>query len=119
MYSLEYNIAMEIDVYETASGKRPLDGWLNKLDKTISGKILVRINRLRLGNFGDCKPISEGVSELRLCFGAGYRIYYSKIKNTLVLLLCGGDKGSQKKDIQKAKGYLEDYKNWEKKYGTK
>lgn len=110
---------MEIIVYETASGKRPLDIWLDKLDKTINGKILIRISRLKLGNFGDCKPISEGINELRLHFGAGYRIYFSKIKNTLVLLLCGGDKKSQKKDIQKAKEYLENYKSWEKKNGKK
>lgn len=110
---------MEIIVYETAKGKIPFEKWLKSLDGSIRIKIRMRLDRLILGNFGDCKSIGEGVYELRVNFGAGYRIYYAKIKNTLVLLLCGGDKGSQSKDIQKAKEYLEDYKKGEKKHGKK
>ena len=66
--------------------------------------------RLEDGNFGDCQPVGEGVFELRLHFGAGYRIYFSQIENTLVLLLCGGDKKSQARDIERAKTYWQEYK---------
>lgn len=67
----------------------------------------IRINRLRMGNFGDCKPI-KGITrlyELRIHFGPGYRLYFGKAKDKLVIILCGGDKGSQARDIEKAKEY--------------
>lgn len=92
---------MEIEIYETASGKRPFEDWLNKFDKNIRSKVRVRLDRLCLGNFGDCKSIADGVSELRIHFSSGLRIYYSKIGDTLVLLLCGGDKSAQRKDIKR------------------
>ncbi len=111
---------MEIEVYETASGKKPFEIWLDKIkDGATIAKILNRLDRLNLGSFGDCKPLKGGIYELRLHYGAGLRIYYSKVKNKIVLLLCGGDKSSQKKDIQKAREYLEDYKKWEARYGKK
>jgi len=62
-----------------------------------------------LGNFGDCKPVSAGVFEFRLHFGSGYRIYYGKDGSTIILLLCGGDKNTQNRDIKKAKQYWKDY----------
>lgn len=62
------------------------------------------------GNFGDCKPVGEGVSELRIEIGAGYRLYYGRYGQTLVILLCGGNKGSQPTDIQCAKDYWADWK---------
>jgi putative addiction module killer protein len=65
-------------------------------------RILIRIRRLSLGNFGDVKPVGEGVSELRIDYGAGYRIYFIQKGKTLVVLLAGGDKRTQPKDIQKA-----------------
>ena len=80
---------------------------------------MTRLDRLKLGNFGDCKTISDGVSELRIHYGPGIRIYYAKTGNKVILLLCGGDKGSQKKDIDKAKEYLKDYQSRGKRYGTK
>lgn len=69
----------------------------------------MRLDRLKLGDFGYCKTLQNGVSELRIHYGAGIRIYYGKIGNKIILLLCGGDKGSQNRDINKAKDYLKDY----------
>ena len=102
---------MEIEVYETRSGKRPFDVWLKKIKETYTrARIYSRLERLQLNNFGDCKALGDEIYELKIHCGAGIRVYYSKIKNKIVLLLCGGDKRSQKKDIKKAKRYLKDYK---------
>jgi len=76
-------------------------------------KILIRIDRLKLGNFGDCKSIGEGVYELRIHYGPGIRVYYSKIGKKIILLLCGGVKNSQKKDIKNAQAFLKDHKTRE------
>jgi len=120
MYQMRYNNIMEIEIYETASGKRPFDIWLDKIkDKQTIGKILVRLDRLEFGNIGDYKLLKDGIYELKIHHGAGIRIYYSKIKNKVFLLLYGGVKGSQVKDIKKAKEFLQDYKNRGVKYGKK
>ncbi len=78
--------------------------WLLAL-KDVQGRarIAKRIDRLALGNFGDTKSVGGGVSELRLAFGPGYRIYYTRRGEVVVILLCGGDKGSQRDDIERAK----------------
>jgi len=103
---------IEIQIYEKSSGKRPFESWLEDVREIHTrAKIMTRIDRLRLGNFGDCKTIGEGVSELRIHYGPGIRVYYAKTGNTVVLLLCGGDKGSQSRDINKAKEYLKDYQS--------
>lgn len=110
----------EVEIYETSRGKRPFDTWFEDIREYNSrAKILTRIDRLKVGNFGDCKSVGDHVCELRIHYGPGFRIYYSKIGNKLILLLCGGNKSSQTKDINKAKEYLEDYQNREKKYGKK
>lgn len=78
--------------------------WIDALqDVKGRARILVRIERLAAGNPGDVKPVGEGVSELRLDFGPGYRVYYKKKGKEIVILLAGGDKASQEKDIEKAK----------------
>jgi len=77
------------------------------------------LGRLKLGNFGDCKSLGNEIAELRIHYGPGIRIYYSKIGSRVLLLLCGGDKGSQTKDINKAKEYLKEYYSREKKYAKK
>lgn len=111
---------LEIELYETANGKCPFEIWIKELKEIHTrAKILTRLDRLKLGNFGDCKMIEEGVSELRIHYGPGIRIYYGRIGNKLILLLCGGDKSSQDKDISKAKEYLKDYNSREAKHGTK
>jgi len=66
-------------------------------------RISARIDRLALGNFGDAKPVGEGVSELRVDYGPGYRVYFQQRGNALILLLCGGDKRTQQADIAGAK----------------
>jgi putative addiction module killer protein len=79
------------------------DKWLRKLrDKQGKLRILERIDRLAHGNPGDVKPVGQGISELRLAYGPGYRVYYLRDGDVLILLLCGGDKTTQTKDIQKA-----------------
>lgn len=97
--------------YITEDGDNPFHRWLKSLkDRVARARIRVRLNRLRLGNFGDCKPVGKGVNELRVDYGPGYRVYYGKAKTTIVILLCGGSKKSQTKDIQLAQAYWADYK---------
>lgn len=96
--------------YETATGKKPFEEWIEELDHIVASRIDARINRLIQGNFGDVKPVGEGVSELRLTFGSGYRVYFAQHKNEIVVLLCGGDKSSQSKDIETAHNYWADFK---------
>jgi len=77
--------------------------WFESLkDKRTKAKIDVRIRRVSLGNFGDVRPVGKGVSELRIDYGPGYRVYFTQHGNILVILLCGGDKSTQGKDIQLA-----------------
>ncbi len=84
--------------------------WLAGLDARLRARIATRIDRLSLGNFGDCKSLREGVSELRIDWGPGYRVYYAMLGRTCVLLLCGGDKRKQASDINRAIECLHDYK---------
>lgn len=80
------------------------DNWLSALaDQRAIAKIASRIERLGLGNPGDVKPVGEGISEMRLTYGPGYRIYYKQTGKTIVLILCGGDKSTQASDIRRAK----------------
>jgi putative addiction module killer protein len=77
--------------------------WLDGIqDLRTRARILVRIERLSAGNHGDAKPVGEGVSELRIDYGSGYRVYYKKQGRTVIILLAGGDKKSQTKDIKTA-----------------
>ena len=88
-------------------GKAPFEKWFQKLrDKSVKARIATRIDRLRFGNFGDCKSVGTGVFELRIHFGPGYRIYFGLVGSDIVLLLGAGDKSTQKKDIEQA------HKNW-------
>jgi putative addiction module killer protein len=91
----------QIKILSTAAEDFPFEQWyLSIRDKAVRARIRARIDRLYLGNFGDSKPISEGIFELRLHFGAGYRIYFAPVGSSIVVLLGGGDKSSQPKDIQ-------------------
>jgi putative addiction module killer protein len=86
--------------------------WLRKLrDEQARARIQIRIRRLSLGNFGDVKPVGEGVSELRIDYGPGYRVYLQRIGSLLVLLLAGGSKKTQDADIAKAKQIAKEAQN--------
>ncbi len=98
----------EILVYKTADGKCPYDLWFTRLDKANQARIYKRLERLVEGNRGDCKKIDTDISELRFNFGSGYRIYFTETDEIIVILLCGGDKSTQTRDIEKAKIYLKD-----------
>lgn len=86
--------------------------WFGSLrDTRARARITVRIDRLALGNPGDVKSVGEGISELRITYGPGYRIYYLRRGDELVILLCGGDKGSQRRDIAAAKALAQELEN--------
>ena len=96
------------------SGKCPFRAWLDRLrDQQAVRKIEARVARVRLGNFGDSKPVEEGVVELRISYGPGYRAYFGRDGSTIVVLLCGGGKSTQDKDIELAKRYWREYKERE------
>ena len=100
----------EILTYKTLDGKCPFDIWLNNLDNSTKARIIKRLEMVAEGNYGDFKKIDSDISELRFKFGAGYRIYYTEVENIIIILLYGGDKSTQSKDIKKAKVYLQDLK---------
>src|SRR5688572_13026356 len=102
---------MEVRRYVTSRGVDVFGDWLGRLrDRQARARVAVRINRLALGHFGDCKPLREGVWELRIKWGPGYRVYYAMAEDECVLLLCGGDKRRQTADINRAVEYWNDYK---------
>ena len=81
--------------------------WLDNLaDEKAKARISVRIISAEKGNFGDCAPVGDGISEMRIHFGPGYRLYFTRRGKVVYLLLCGGDKSSQKRDIKRAKAML-------------
>lgn len=97
--------------YQRADGREPFSEWLNSLrDLRAQARIRVRLNHLALGNFGDCEPVGEGVLELRVHVGAGYRVYCARHGKAIVLLLTGGDKSSQQTDIGRAKQLWADWR---------
>lgn len=101
-----------IRFYETENGKRPFEDWVKDLkDPPTVRRIQARLAGVSVGNLGDVKSIGEGVNELRLAFGPGYRIYFGAVGDELVILLSEGDKSSQDKDIRKAKEFWSDYRS--------
>ena len=102
---------MELRLYQTAERRRPFEEWLRGLrDIQARARIEARLARIVAGNFGDCAPVGEGVMEVRIGWGPGYRVYFARLGQMVVLLLCGGDKRTQQRDIQHAKEYFDDYK---------
>ena len=106
---------IEVRHYINLAGRDVFDEWLSNLgDARAQAKVAVRIDRLAAGNFGDCKPLRDGLWELRIDWGPGYRVYYSLTNKACVLLLSGGDKRRQATDIERALAYL-----WDNKERTK
>jgi putative addiction module killer protein len=104
-------VEYSVKYFKTTSGKIPLKQWLNDLsDMETRVAIELRIDRILLGNLGNCNTLGGGLHELKIYIGPGYRIYFGKVGQQIILLLCAGDKKSQPKDIVKARKYLKDYK---------
>jgi putative addiction module killer protein len=102
----------QILFYVDEEGNEPFLTWLNNLrDKQGRRRILNRLSRVQEGNYGDVAPIGEGLSELRLFFGPGYRIFFGEEAENIVVILCGGDKSSQNRDIEDAKAYWKEYQS--------
>ena len=100
----------EVFYYKTRDGKVPFLDWLYSLKNKITrAKIRVQIDRVAAGNFGDHHSVGNGVWELRMNYGPGFRIYYGLAGRKIILILLGGDKKSQEKDIKLAKKCWEDY----------
>ena len=104
-------IVIEVRRYVGPSGHDPIGNWLASLaDLKARARIAARLDRLSLGNFGDCKALRGGVSELRIDWGPGYRVYFAMVGKTCVLLLGGGDKRRQSSDIERAIECLKHFK---------
>ena len=101
----------EARYYVTPGGKIPYREWFAAL-RDVQGRAAIRdrIRRLELGNPGNYRSVGSGVKELKIDYGPGYRVYYGEYSGTLVLLLCGGDKSTQHRDITRAHQYWEDYR---------
>ncbi len=113
MSCIQYNINMnnyKIEYLILPNGKAPIIEWLKSLDSITRKRINQRILRIEDGNFGDYKKLSDDISELRFTFGKGYRIYYTEENNKIILLINGGDKSKQSKDIEKAQELLEQWR---------
>ncbi len=98
-----------VKVFVTAKGQRPYRDWLERLDERTRARIEARIFRIEEGNLGDVKNLGAGVLESRIDFGPGYRVYFAFDGNEIVILLLGGNKGSQARDIKKAQKYWAEY----------
>lgn len=97
--------------YECADGSIPFDDWIHSFKNPLHrARLLKRLDKVQLGNLGDWTVVGNGVFELREHFGQGYRIYYGIEKQTVILLLCAGNKSSQTKDIKLAKQYWQNFK---------
>ena len=100
----------QIHDYLTEDDKDPFKVWLESLtDRQARARVAVRVQRMAAGNFGDCKPVADGVCELRIDYGPGYRVYYAKAGKMMILLLIGGDKRKQQADIETAVAYWKDW----------
>ena len=101
----------DVKYYETENGEKPFQKWLDGLKDTMGrAKVHIRIDRARLGNFGDVKHLDDGVFELRIDFGPGYRVYFSEQKDSIILLLLGGNKRTQTNDIKRAKQFWAEFR---------
>jgi putative addiction module killer protein len=105
---------VEVREYLDPMGRSPFAEWFNGLNAQAAAKVATAITRMRLGNFSNAKGVGNGIFEYRLDFGPGYRIYFSKDGEVLVILLGGGTKKRQQKDIDNAIARWQDYKHRKK-----
>jgi len=103
-----------VDEYLTRDGESPFEKWFESLNAAAALKVQTVLGRIELGNLGDAKPVGEGVSERRIDFGPGYRVYFGKDGQKLVILLGGGTKKRQSNDIKEAQQRWADYKQQKK-----
>lgn len=103
-----------IKEYITTDGISPFGKWFEELDAKAAAKVSVAIARMACGNLSNAKSLSEGILELKIDFGPGYRIYYGKEDKEIIILLVGGTKKQQQKDIEKAKRYWHEFKKRKK-----
>ena len=104
-------VSHEVEVYQTEEGRSPFSEWIRNLkDLTARSRVRTRLTRLRLGNFGDTNSLGDGLHELLIDHGPGYRVYFSRAGDRLVLLFCGGTKRTQLWDIEQARTYWRDYR---------
>jgi putative addiction module killer protein len=102
---------IELDYYRDENGRSPFIEWITELrDKRAKARIATRLRQVESGNLGDAKPVGGGLTELRIDVGAGYRVYCRRHGEFWLILLCGGDKDSQTKDIARAKKLWVDWK---------
>lgn len=107
---ITYNVIMDIEIYQDANGNEPFQDWLDFIkDRRTLARIDNRLERVRAGNLGDHRSLGGGLYELRLQLGPGYRIYYGRVSEEFIVLLSGGDKSSQARDVAKAKQFWKDY----------
>jgi putative addiction module killer protein len=117
MYLFGYNIEyrgktsnVRIDIYKTANGKEPYVEWLESLDRAVRARIKARLTRIQeTSNLGIHEPVGDGIFELKFDFGPGYRVYFGFKTDTFLILLFGGNKKGQQRDIDKAKEYWRDH----------
>lgn len=106
---------IEVAEYEDEQGRCPFADWFDSLDQAAARKIREAVARMVLGNPGDVKSVGGGVSERRISYGPGYRIYFGRDGQQIIILLAGGTKKRQQRDIESAKLYWADYKRRKKK----
>ena len=107
----------EIRRYATAEGRVPFGEWLDSLrDRNVRVRIKSRLDRVEQGNLGDFKSVGQGVFELRINYGSGYRLYFGQVGLTIVVILIAGDKSTQEQDIRQAIEYWTDYEKRENAY---
>ena len=106
------SIPKQIEVYETPDGRQLFKEWLDSLEHKRTVSIITkRLERVKLGNLGDIRSVGKGVYELKIDYSAGYRIYFGQIANTIIILLCAGDKSTQDRDITQAQEYWKNYRS--------
>ncbi|WP_286238072.1 type II toxin-antitoxin system RelE/ParE family toxin [Neptuniibacter halophilus] len=95
------DLMITVNEYVDENGRSPYADWLGSLrDVRAKARIILQIDKMELGLFGDVQPVGDGLSELRIHYGPGYRVYFAKEGQTIYLLLCGGNKSSQSRDIK-------------------